>query len=90
MPVMSSSEMENQFDLSHILGHVLSAAAIVVTFLGLLPAIAAAVAIAWYLLQFYESKSVQRWLRSRRERKIAKYTKLIQELEARKKIYEKD
>jgi hypothetical protein len=76
----ADSKMENQFDLSHIAGHTISTLAIIGAWIGLMPAIASIAALAWYALQFYESKTVQRWIRSRRQRKIAKYTRLLQEL----------
>ncbi len=46
----------------------ISAAAIVATFMGYLPAFAALAAIIWYAVQIYESKTIQRWVRLRRLR----------------------
>jgi hypothetical protein len=51
-----------------IAGNLVSAGAILGTFLGYLPAIAALGAIVWYCIQVYESRTVQRWLRLRRHR----------------------
>ena len=48
--------MENELDLSHILGHLFSAGAIIGTFSGWLPGVAAVVALVWYVIQIYESK----------------------------------
>ncbi len=67
--------MENQFDASHVLGHLVSLGAIFGTMAGYVPAIAAVVAITWYLLQIWESPLVQRWRPKptpmERERKLA-------------------
>jgi hypothetical protein len=49
-----------------------SAGAILSAFLGYLPPIAALLAIFWYGVQLYESRTVQRWLRVARIRKIRK------------------
>ena len=78
--------MENQFDLSHIVGHVVSAVALIGSFAGLLPALAGLVALVWYAIQIYESSTVQLWIRTRRARKIAHYIKRIHELEAQSKV----
>lgn len=58
------------------LGNSASLAAIAGTIMGLLPPLAALAAIAWYLLQMYESKTYRDWrderLRRKKERKIAR------------------
>jgi|SRR6185369_6946167 len=82
--------MEDQFDLSHWVGHLVSAGAIVGAIVGYLPAVAALVAVIWYLVQLYESHTIQRYLRSRRERKIAKLTLELARLNAQKLIQETD
>ena len=90
---MSVQEMENQFDESHVTGHVVSAAAIVGSWLGiwigivpvLVVFITSCVALIWYLLQIYENPTVQRWLRTRRSRKIAYLRARAIGLEARQK-----
>ena len=64
-------------------GNIASVAAILGTFVGWVPAIAAGVALCWYLIQIYESQTLQRWLASRRARKIAHLRAKIVELEAR-------
>lgn len=72
-------------DSNHInlwLGNALSLGAIVSTFMGWAPAIAAIVALIWYLLQIYESPTTQRWLANRRLRKIAALKARIVLLEA--------
>ena len=77
--------MENELDLSHLLGHIFSAGAIIGTFIGWLPGVAAVVALIWYMIQIYESKSVQNWLRTRRMRRLAAYKIAIAQLEAEEK-----
>jgi hypothetical protein len=49
-----------------------SAGAILTAFLGYLPPIAALAAIIWYVVQTYESKTVQRWVRLRRWKRARK------------------
>jgi hypothetical protein len=63
-------------------GNIVSAGAIVGTFIGWLPGIAAFIAFVWYLIQIYESATVQRWLAARRVRKIASLKAKILVLEA--------
>jgi hypothetical protein len=64
------------------LGHMLSSAAIVGTIVGWFPAVAAVVALFWYIIQIYESKTCQRWLTSRRLRKMARLKIVMARLEA--------
>ncbi len=49
---------------------VISAGAIVGTFLGYLPPLAALAAIVWYAIQVWESKTVQAWVRLHKHKKI--------------------
>jgi hypothetical protein len=63
-------------------GNVVSGAAIFGSFLGWLPGIAAFIAFVWYLIQIYESATVQRWLAARRLRRIAALKAKIVVLEA--------
>jgi hypothetical protein len=67
-------------------GNIVSLGAIVGTFMGWLPAVAAVVAFTWYSIQIWESHTVQRWLHTRRERKIAHYMKRVHELRAQQKV----
>lgn len=48
---------------------VASITAILGTFMGVLPALAALGALCWYVVQIWESKTVQGWWRQRRQRK---------------------
>lgn len=67
------------------LGNGLSIGAIASTMLGWTPAVAAIVALVWYLIQIYESTTVQRWLATRRNRKLARLKARVLMMEARSK-----
>lgn len=73
-------------DFLHWLGHVMSGAAVVGAFVGLLPPIAALVGVVYYSIQIYESPTVQQWNATRRARKIMRYRERIDKLEAASKI----
>lgn len=77
--------MENQYDLSHLLGHAFSAGAIGLGFIGWLPFFAtlgaSMVAFIWYSIQIYESVSVQKWLKSRKLRRIRRLKRLLAHLD---------
>jgi len=64
--------MDQHSTLNLWVGNVISASAILTTLLGLVPAIAAIVALLWYLVQIYESNTIQTWLKNRRLRKLAR------------------
>ena len=72
--------------VAYWVGHIASPLALLGTLVGLFPAITAVVVFVFYCLQIYESKAAQRWLHTRRQRRIALYTKKIQALEAQIKI----
>lgn len=61
---MSSSEYQKVVAVDHAL-HTISVATLAGTLAGLLPPLAAFVAILWYAIQIYESKTVQRWVHRR-------------------------
>ena len=68
--------MRHDFDPAQIWGHMASIGAILGTLFGYLPYIAAVVAVIWYLLQIWESQTVQKWWHPNmtpleRERKLA-------------------
>lgn len=48
---------------------IVSLGALLGVWLGLLPYLAAGVAMVWYVLQIYESSTVQGWLRRREQRR---------------------
>jgi len=66
-------------------GNAISGAAIVGTIAGWLPSIAAIVALVWYLIQIYESATVQRWMATRRHRRLAKLKARVILMEAQGK-----
>ena len=84
----------DQFDMSHTVGHVTSAGAIVFSwsavFAGVaVPAVAclaSLAALAWYLTQLYEGHTVQNWLARRNQRKMAKLTLKLARLSAKELI----
>ena len=66
-----------------VVGDIISAGDIVGSFLGYLPIVAAFAGLIWYVIQIWESRTVQHWWRNRQEVKKAK--KLIK-LRAREKV----
>lgn len=55
--------------------------AIVAAIVGWLPPIAAVLAIAWYLLQFWESRTLQSFMQKRMQRKIMRLTARLASLQ---------
>lgn len=66
-------------------GNTISGAAILATLAGWLPTVAAIVALIWYLIQIYESATVQRWLANRKHRRLAHLKARVIMLEAQGK-----
>lgn len=66
-------------------GNGASGLAIITTMFGWLPPAAALIAIVWYIIQIYESDTVQSWLRNRRTRKIAHMKAQVLLMEAQNK-----
>ena len=66
-----------------LVGDVISAGAIIGTIIGYLPYVAAFAGLVWYLIQIWESKTVQGWWCNRR---MVRGTKKIARLQAREKI----
>jgi hypothetical protein len=64
------------------LGNGLSAGAIVATIAGWLPPFAAVVALIWYAIQIWESKTIQNYLYGRRQRQMARLKIKMAKLEA--------
>jgi len=77
--------MDQHGAFTYWLGNGTAAAAIVGTLLGWAPAIAAVIAGGWYLLQMYESKTVQGYVRDRRIRRLARLKASAIMLEAKLK-----
>lgn len=58
--------------ISYWLANFAGAGSIIGAALGYTPALAAGVALVWYLIQIIESKTVQGWIKNRRTVKLAK------------------
>ncbi len=74
---------ENQFDLSHWTGHIISLFALTGSLFGVIPAIAGVAALIWYVIQIVESRTVQEWVHRRNARKIVKLQAELAALELR-------
>lgn len=61
--------------------HIVSPAALVATMAGFFPQITAVVVFCFYVVQLYESKTVQRWLASKREKRLRRLRAKIALLE---------
>lgn len=61
----------SQESLKHV-GDALSIGTVVGTIAGYLPAVAAVVTIIWTGIRIYETKTVQNWLKGRREKRNAR------------------
>lgn len=64
-------------------GHAVSLAALLGSIAGLLPAVASVLAIGWYLIAIYESKTMKRWRDQRRTIKLASLEAKQKALKAR-------
>lgn len=80
--------VNNWQDFASWVGHFFSGVTLVGALSGFFPPFAALVAIIWYSIQIYESKTVQRWVSTRRARRIVAAQKLIEKLEAQSRIVE--
>lgn len=75
--------MDQHNSITTWLSNILGAGTIITAIIGIMPALAAAVAMTWYAIQVYESRTVQAWVRERRVRKIAKLKARLLMLETR-------
>lgn len=68
--------MNNENSMIHNLifwlGNTTSLGVIITTILGWVPAVAATIAIVWYMVQLYESKTIQRLIENRLRKKLIK------------------
>ena len=62
--------------------HTLAPGVLVASMAGILPAVGALIAIIFYLVQLWESSTVQKWVSARRLRRIAKAKVELARLEA--------
>ena len=56
-------------DADHIFAHLASVMAVAGALVGWLPSVVALVALGWYALQIYESRTVTSWLHRRKHRR---------------------
>lgn len=77
--------MNQDSNFSLWISNVFGGGVIVSTVAGWAPPIAATVALVWYLIQIYESATVQRWIALRRVRKLARLKARVIMMEAQGK-----
>lgn len=63
--------MNSEHNFTLWISNAVGGGTILATLAGAVPAIAAGVALVWYLIQIHESTTVQKWLKTRRIRKLA-------------------
>jgi hypothetical protein len=78
-------EMDSHTSLGTWFAGLISGGTIIASIIGYIPAFGASVAIFYYFIQIYESATVQRWLASRRTRKIARLKARVLMMEAQMK-----
>lgn len=74
--------MDGQHTFTIWLSNFIGGSVILSALVGYAPAFAAVIAVIWYLIQIYESATVQRWLALRRNRKIARLKAKVLMMEA--------
>lgn len=80
----------SELSLWEWIGHILAPAAIIGTILAWFPYFAAFLAVVWYLVQLYESKTIQDAIKAHRLRKYAKLKAQMLILEELLKQTERD
>jgi hypothetical protein len=73
----------NDNTLTYWLGNLTSAGAVVSALIGFLPALAAAIALVWYIIQIYESDTVKTWRVKRKIQRIARLKARLLMLESK-------
>lgn len=66
-----------------VVADAVSAGVVISTIVGYLPAIAAIICVLWYLIQIWESRTVQHWWRNRQ---MVRKAKRIARLKAKEKV----
>lgn len=77
--------MESHHTLAYWFGSAVSASTVIAAIMGFAPAVAALVGLIYYLIQIYESATVQRWRANRRTHKLAHLKAQVLLLEAQMK-----
>jgi hypothetical protein len=75
--------MDQHTAISTWVASSISTVAIISSILGWAPQVGALVAAIWYLIKIYESATVQRWVRDRARRKLARLRERVLILEAK-------
>jgi uncharacterized protein HemY len=63
--------MNSEHNFTLWISNLVGGGTILATLSGFVPALAAVVALVWYLIQIHESTTVQKWIRGRRLRRLA-------------------
>ncbi len=71
----------NEYWAFSVAGHTLAVWSIVASFTSWFPPAAAFIALVFYIIQIYESKTFQGALENRRKRKVERLRKKLKELE---------
>lgn len=67
--------------VTYWIGNSVALGAIVSTIIGIIPAVAALLALIWYVIQIYESETTKLWLAKRKARKIIRLKIALAKLE---------
>jgi hypothetical protein len=77
--------MDQHQSIASWVSNIVTGGVVTATLFGLAPSFAAVIAFIWYGIQIYESATVQRWLATRRTRKLARLKARVIMLEAQSK-----
>jgi chromate transport protein ChrA len=69
--------------INSVISYVVAPGVLAATVAAALPPLAALVAIVWYTVQIYESRTVQRWLAMRQLRRLARMKAAVLMMEAK-------
>jgi hypothetical protein len=73
-------------DAIQTIGNWLSGVAVIATLVGILPPLAAFVAVVWYVIQIRESQTVQDYLKARRQRRMNRLRERLMVLQTIDKV----
>jgi hypothetical protein len=82
---MRDTMESQQQSIASWMSNIIGGSVVTATLFGAAPAFAAFIAIVWYCIQIYESATVQRWLATRRTRRLARLKARVLMLEAQSK-----
>lgn len=75
-------DTDTNHTVSHWIANTISGGTVLSAVMGYTPAIAAIVGLVWYLIQIYESATIQHWIAGRRVRRLARLKARVLMLEA--------